>query len=248
MLNKKRAFTVVELTLACALFGLVSLLMLTALKDVSDIWRKTGGKDEAMRNILKAKASLQRDLANSGGKPGQWATASVGPNLAPGKDSDALTFLSSDNGASTSNWSVQANGNPGFACQITYYGVIPNLPCPGGIVVAAGPADAQGYEQQHPFKWLIRRVDPAPPATPPAINPGWNAWLTQPTSYALGPSQKVVCDQLLQFRVIRGAPLWALELRAVSVAEIKRKLSLGSVPLSQGPYTVAQQFSVSSGN
>lgn len=245
MPSSKRAFTLVELTLACTIFGLISILMVTAFRDVGDIWRKTGGKDEAMRNILKAKSSLQRDLANSGGKPGQWASANVPAHLPPGKDSDALTFLSSDSGTSTSNWSVQSDGSANFAAQITYYGVIPNRPNPGGNVVSAGPADAQGYEQQHPFKWLIRRVDPVVGNT---INAGWTAWLTQPASYALGGNQKVVCDQLLQLRVVRGAPLWVLELRAVSVAEARRRLALGGVPLSQGPFTVAQQFSVVTGN
>ncbi|MBS2034469.1 type II secretion system protein [bacterium] len=244
MRSSQRAFTIVELTLACSIFALVSILMVTAFRDVGDIWRKAGGKDEAMRNILKAKASLQRDLANSGSKANQWAVAAVPPHLPPGKDSDALTFLSSDAGTSGANWSVQADGSPNFASQITYYGVIPNRPNPGGNTVVAGAADAQGYEQQHPFKWLVRRVDPASST----INSGWTSWLTQPTTYALGPNQQVVCDQLLQLRVIRGAPMWIIELRAVSVAEARRKLALGNVPLSQGPFTVAQQFSVATGN
>ncbi|MBX3170691.1 MAG: type II secretion system protein [Candidatus Eremiobacteraeota bacterium] len=245
MRSKRRGLTVVEVSLACALFGLITLLLASSLKNVGDIWRKTGGKDEAVRNLLKAKSSLQRDLANSGGKAGQWAIAGVGPVSC--KDSDALTFLSSDKGQNEHDWTVNPDGSAHFERQITYYGVIPNRPNPGGVVVSTA-ADAQGYEQQHPFKWLIRRSDPAPTGTPQAINPGWTGWLTAPTSYSLGPDQKVVCDQLLQFRVIRGAPLWILELRAVSVTEVQRKMALGTVPLSQGPFTLTQQFSVSTSN
>lgn len=248
MRNSRRGLSVVEVSLACALFGLITLLLGSSLKNVGDIWRKTGGKDEAVRNLLKAKSSLQRDLANSGGKAAQWAIATVGPNLGTGRDSDALTFLSSDEGQSKPEWTVQVDGSPHFGSQITYYGVIPNRANPGGVVVGAGAADAQGYEQQHPFKWLVRRVDPPASGTPPVINPGWTAWLTRPTGYSLGPNQKVVCDQLLQFRVLRGAPLWILELRAVSVEEVQRKLALGNVPLSQGPYTLTQRFSVSTSN
>lgn len=247
MLSRRRAFTVVELSLACALFGLLTLLLASSLKNVSDIWRKTSGKDEAVRNLLRAKSSLLRDLGNSGGKAGQWAIASVPPTLT-GKDSDALTFLSSDSGTSQPAWTVDPNGRATFASQITYYAVIPNRPNPGGTVVNSGPADAQGFEQQHPFKWLIRRVDPVASATPQALNPAWTSWLTRPASYALGAQLQVVSDQLLQFRVLRGAPLWQLELRAVSVSEARRKISLGSRPLSQGPFTVVQQFSLSTNN
>lgn len=247
MLTKRRAFTVVELSLSVALFGLLTLLLVSSLKNVSDIWRKTSAKDEAVRNLLRAKSSLIRDLGNSGGKTGQWATASVPPTLT-GKDSDALTFLSSDSGSTDPNWTVAADGKATFASQITYYAVIPNRPNPGGTVVTAGPADTQGYEQQHPFKWLVRRIDPAPTTTPPAVNPAWTTWLTRPTSYGLGAKQQVVSDQLLQFRVLRGAPLWELELRAVSVSEARRKVNLGNLPLSQGPFTVVQQFSVTANN
>jgi len=247
MPSRRRAFTVIELSLACALFGVMALLLASSLKSVSDIWRKTSAKDEAVRNLLRAKSSLIRDLGNSRGKAGQCATAPVPPTLT-GKDSDALTFLSSDTGTTDPNWNVAADGKATFASQITYYGIIPNRPNPGGTAVTAGPADAQGYEQQHPFKWLIRRVDPAPAATPQAINPAWSSWLTRPTSYSLGAARQVVSDQLLQFRVLRGAPLWELELRAVSVSEARRRVSLGNLPLSQGPYTVVQQFSVSTNN
>jgi len=238
-----KAFTVVELTLACAIFSLMAVVLALALRQVSALWQKSNAKDEAVRNLLKARSSLQRDLANSSGRAGRWAVAPVPAHLGTGRDSDALSFLSSDSGTNNPNWSTDPTGAAALPVQITYYGVIPNVPNPGGAVISAGPADAQGYEQQHPFKWLIRRVDPAggPPAT---LNGGWTSWLTQPTSMALGANQQVVANQLLQLRVIQGAPLWTLELRAVGVSDARRKVALGSIPLSQGPYTLAQRFSV----
>ena len=246
--KSKRAFTVVELTLACGLFGLLSIVLAMALRQVSELWTKTNAKDEAVRNILKARSALVRDLANSSGQVGQWGVATVGPNLGTGKDSDALTFLSSDTGATGDNWTTDSSGQAILPNQITYYCVIPNVANPGGVVVSAGPADAQGYEQQHPFKWLVRRVDPAPGGSPAAIDPNWTTWLTRPTSFAMGANQSVVTPQLLQFRVLNPAPLWTLELRAVSVSEARRKIALGSVPLSQGAYTLVQRFTVSAHN
>jgi type II secretory pathway pseudopilin PulG len=248
MPTKRRAFTVVELTLACSLFALLSVVLALALRQVSELWLKTNAKDEAVRSILKARSSLIRDLANSSAKANQSGVAVVGPHLGTGKDSDALTFLSSDSGATTDSWSTDSTGGATFPSQITYYCVIPNAPNPGGAVISAGPADAQGYEQQHPFKWLVRRVDPAPGGAPPAIDATWTGWLTRPTTFALGANQKVVATQMLQLRVLSPAPLWTLELRAVSVSEARRKIALGGVPLSQGRFTLAQRFSVAAHN
>lgn len=249
MRAKTRAFTVVELTLACTIFSVLCIVLAVSLKQVSDLWRKTNAKDEAVRNILKARSWIVRDLANSSGRTGQWATAPVGPNLGAGRDSDALTFLSSDNGTADQTFSTDpSSGQANFQSQITYYGVIPNYPNPDGTSVVAGPADPAGYEQQHPFKWLVRRVDPAPGGAPPAINSGWTAWLTRPSTFSLGSSQRVVATHLLSFRVLNGAPLWTLELRAVTISDARRKIAVGSTPLSQSPYTIVQRFVVSAQN
>ena len=248
MRAKRRAFTVIELTLACGMFALLSVVLAMALRQVSELWTKTNAKDEAVRSLLKARSALARDLANSSRQAGQSAVAPVGPNLGAGRDSDALTFLSSDSGAGTDSWATDSSGAATIQSQITYYCVIPNAANPGGAVISAGAPDAQGYEQQHPFKWLIRRVDPAPGGSPAVVNAAWTGWLTRPTTFALGATQKVVAAQMLQMRVLNPAPLWRIELRAVSVSEARRKIALGSVPLSQGRFTLVQRFSVAAHN
>ena len=241
----RKAFSVVEVVLACGLFSLLSLVLAASFKQVSDLWRRTNARDEALKQLLLARTYLVRDLANSTSRAGTSATAQVGPNLGSGRDGDALTFLSSDSGNNDHNWNADLNsGEATLPVQVTYYCVIPNVPTPGGLVISAGAADGQGYEQQHPFKWLVRRVDPTPSAAPPAIDSAWTSWLTRPTSLTPVANQKVVCNQLLRFRVLQTAPVWTLELSAVGVTEARRRLRLGSVPLSQSPYTLVQRFSV----
>lgn len=244
---ERRAFTLVEVTISCAIFSVLIVVLALVLRQVSQIWTKTNAKDDAVRQILRVRSNLLRDLANSSAKAGQFAVAQVGPNLGSGFDGDALTFLSSDNGLSEDTWSVDNQGQAQLQTEITYYCVIPNVAPPGEIVVSAGAADAAGYEQQHPFKWLIRRVDPAT-GTPPAVDSAWTTWLTRPTSTALGANQRVIANQMLGFRVLRSAPLWEFEISAVGVNEARRKLPLGSVPLATSPYTIVQRFSVQAHN
>jgi hypothetical protein len=163
-----------------------------------------------------------------------------------------VTFLSSDSGNLNHVWSTDpVTGKPSLASQITYYLVVPNAPNRYAITPSAGPADAQGYEQQDPFKWLVRRVDPCPPAagsSPPAVNGIWTGWLTRPTSVSPSASQRIIADQMLGFRILGQPPLWSIQLSAVGVSEAKRTLAIGSVPLSQSKFTLVQCFSVPANN
>lgn len=247
-MRAKKAFTILEVTLACAIFSVLTVVLTLVLRQVSEIWRKTNAKDDAVRQLLRVRSNLLRDLANSSRKAGQFATARVGPNLGSGYDGDALTFLSSDTGQSEFSWNVDTTGSAQIQSQITYYLVIPNAPNPDGAAIGAGPPDPNGYEQQHPFKWLIRRVDPPPGSVPQVVDPNWTSWLTRPSSTTLGPSQRVIANQLLGFRVLQSAPLWTVELSAVGVTEARRKLALGSVPLASSPYTIVQRFSLEAHN
>jgi len=140
---RKRGATVVELMLACSLLSLLSLILLASLRQVTVLWQKIDAKDDGVRQLVKARTSLLRDLANSSSRTGDFAVASVGPNLGAGKDSDALTFLSSDTGNGDPSWTVNPNGQANFACQITYYCVIPNLAAPP-LPLTTGAPDAQG--------------------------------------------------------------------------------------------------------
>ncbi|MBX3172133.1 MAG: prepilin-type N-terminal cleavage/methylation domain-containing protein [Candidatus Eremiobacteraeota bacterium] len=234
---RRRAFTVMEVLIVCTIFSMLSALLWFALRNVSDLWRQSDSKDDAVRELIRARTALTRDLRNASSV--HFATAKVGPNLT-GFDGDAVTFLSSDSGASSSEWNLTSDGRAALPAQITYYLVVPN---PAGEV-AAGPPDSHGYEQQDPYKWLVRRVDPGGTA----LNPAWNSWLVRPTSPNPGPNQSVLSTRLLGFRVLHDGPMWMLELSAVAIKDARHRGSLGATPLRDTPYTLIDRFSVRSQN
>lgn len=248
--KQKRAFSVLEVTICSAIFCALSVLMFTALKEVAGVWQRSSGREMALGKILRAKARLSRDLSNSSGKAGQWATTTVGPNLGSGHDGDALTFLSADNGTSAGNWTIDPNtGEAQLASQITYYCVIPNTNNRWGINVSPGAPDPRGYEQQHPFKWLIRRVDPVIPGNPPSIDPGWTAWLTRPTQMIQTPQIQVVADDLLTFRMMPPpAPKWSFEISAIAIQEAAREIAVGQVPLRDVKFKITEFITITPQN
>ena len=75
-----RAFTVAEMLIVLFLFSILSMVLLATLQEVSRIWYRTSARDDAIRQVLKARTRLVRDLANSSQVSGQYATAKVGPS------------------------------------------------------------------------------------------------------------------------------------------------------------------------
>lgn len=229
---RRRAFSLAEILVVLGLFSALSALLWLLLRDVSELWRKTDSKEEATRELVKVRNALTRDLCNASSS--QFATTHVGPHLGAGFDGDAITFLSSDGGQSRPEWQLDASGKARLASQVTYYLVVPD---PRGDV-SAGPADAQGYEQQDPYKWLIRRLD----SGGTTLNSAWNGWLVRPG--VLDPAAAVISNRLLGFRQIDPPPLLTLEISAVAIKDARHHGPLGAMPLSGGPYTLVQRFSL----
>ena len=231
---RRKGFTVLEVLIVCMIFAMLSALLWFALRNVSDLWRQSDSKDDAVRELVRARVNLTRDLRNASGS--QFAVAHVGPNLGTGYDGDGLSFLSSDGGAGNHEWSLSADGRAVLTAQVTYYLAVPQDPGE----VSAGPPDSHGYEQQDPYKWLMRRADPGGAA----VNPAWNSWLVRPAPGAQG----VLCKRLLGFRVLQNGPMWTLELSAVALKDARHRGGLGNVPLREGPFTLVDRFSVRSQN
>lgn len=243
-MRPRSAFTVVELMISLSIFVLMSIVLVIVLKNVTDLWRQADAKDDVVRALMKARGALSRDLLNASSRPNQVAVARVGPHGGPGFDGEALSFLSSDEGNNLPEWSLDASGHAQPRSQITYFLVVPAGPYPNGVAVAGGPADSNGFEQQNPFKWLIRRVDPAASG----FQNGWTGWLTQPGSAALPAGQQLVARNLLGFRVLKTGPLWSLELSAVAIKDAQKRLALGQVPLAHSSFTITERFSVRTNN
>jgi hypothetical protein len=240
----KRGFTVMEVVLSTAIFSAILVVLLLAMRNVSGMTMRTHSRDEALAQVMKAKGFLLRDLGNSSARSNHWAQANVGP--AP-HDGAAVTFLSSGDGSGSGSWSTDPNtGEATLGSQITYYLAIPNVANKYGIAFSAGPGDSQNYEQQYPLKWLVRRVDP--PAAGPSVDANWTNWLTRPTGPINTSTRSVAANNLFQFKVLQGPPVWTFELSAVAIVDARRKLDVGRVPLTGTPYVVVERFSVTANN
>lgn len=243
--EKRHGFTVIELAIAMGFMGLFSMMMFFALKNTSGVWRRTSSRDNAMRELVRARSFLSRDLMNGSARPNQFANTTVGPSLGAGRDGDALTILTNDN--ETTPWNVTTSGNSILRREVTYSLFVPNNVNTLYGSTFPGVADAQGYEQACPYKWLVRRIDPAPAVVPPNPEPvipaTWTTFLVRPSSKA-GTATTQVVSTLLGFRVLASGGLWEFELKACAVEDARHTIGIGSTPLGSSQYTLVQRFSV----
>lgn len=245
-LRRCKGFSVLELIISISFLALFSMMMFLALQSTTQVWRRTSSRDGALRQLVRARAFLTRDLINGSGRPNQFATAPVGPSLGAGFDGDALTILTCGDG--TTPWNVTTSGTSVLLQEITYSLFVPNNvnTLYGGNFV--GLADAQGYEEACPYKWLVRRLDPVPAVVPPnpeSVVPGnWTtALLLRPTNKTSTSTTQVV-STLLGFRVLTFGTQWQFELKACAVEDARRKVPIGSAPLGSSQYTLTQRFTV----
>jgi len=232
--------------ISMAIFSMLTTLLAFTLRSTSKVWQRTSARDQALAQISKARNSLTRDLMNASQTVGQWATSTVGPSLGAGLDGDALTFLTCENG--NTPWNIDNNGASVMTGEITYSLFVPvNVNTLYGLNFS-GVADANGYEEACPYKWLVRRRDPAPTGNPVVVPANWNTTLlSRPSSLQATASSEVV-STLTGMRILQSGSQWQIELKATAVADARRKISLGSTPLGSSPYTLVQRFTVPAHN
>lgn len=231
-----------ELLAALGLFSLLSVISMLALRQVGRIWQRTSARDQAVRELLKAEAVLTRDLANAGRQSPQSAYGPVqaGAGALASGDGLALVLPSPDEEL----LKLDSQGQPLMDRLVTYYLAVSTTVPPQVFA-----ADSQGYEDQCPFKWLVRKEEAAPPAAPgglPAVPANWlkGSEIETPTSFWRQPDKRVVASNLLQFRVLKGPPTWEITLTAVAIADARRQLALGGVPLSSTVYAITHQVGI----
>jgi prepilin-type N-terminal cleavage/methylation domain-containing protein len=240
--HRSRGFSLVEVCIALTLFALLSALAYLCLRQVIAVQRKASGRDEALRNLLRAQESLQRDLGNSSSDPEQWVYAPCQlAATAPFQTSDGLALLVADQ--NQDGLELSSDSKALHTAIATYYLALdPNQSTSFG-------GDAQGYEDQYPWKWLIRKQSPAPapvfPRSLSALPAGWLAsQLEQPIGEWKEDQRRVVARNLLQMRVVQGPPLWELSLSAISLEEAAREGGIGQMPLSQSKFCLTYRVSV----
>lgn len=242
----RRAFSLMEVLCAMAVMAALGLISMVCLLQVSTVWRKTSARDTAMRQLLKAEAELQRDLANVSRAPGQSRFAPIRAGSGGVDTSDGLALLVPD--PAQEGLRMTPSGSALLSRAVTYYLAIPpNLEAQTGLP-ANFAADANGYEAQCAFKWLIRKEEAAPVDGAGGLAlPA--AWLTGgvieiPDQMWRQPERRVVAINLLGMRVLQGSPLWEIQLSAVAIDDARRKLALGTVPLSSTAFVVWHRVAV----
>lgn len=243
----RQGVSLLELIFVFALFSALTLISVVCLKQVSGVWQKSSSRDKALRDLLKAEAVLHRDLVNAsrGERQSQFAPVSAGSGGITTSDGLALVLPSPEQ----EGLALSTGGSVVLNRLVTYYLAVPtDLSQRTGLDHSFAP-DAQGYEQQCAYKWLIRRETNAASAGPNRLSEVPPNWLTSgvievPTQMWREPERRVVAANLLQFRVLQGPPLWEIRLTAVAVDDARRKLSLGSVPLSETVYTLTHRVAV----
>lgn len=246
--RRRQAASLIELFFAMAILAVLTLISVLCMRQVSKVWHKTSGRDAAMRELMRADAVLQRDLVNSCSGPAQFLTAPVQAGSGTVTTGDALALILAD--PNQEGLQLTSSGVAVTNLLATYYlAVSTNVAADTGLSPTFAP-DASGYEDQCAYKWLIRRETAAPapiaPGQPPAVPANWfgPTVIEIPSAAWQEPGRRVVARNLLQFRVLHGPPLWELSLTAVAVEDARRKLALGSVPLSQTPYALTHRISV----
>ncbi|MEW6282596.1 MAG: prepilin-type N-terminal cleavage/methylation domain-containing protein, partial [Candidatus Eremiobacterota bacterium] len=263
----RRAFSLVELVMALAIFSLVGMLAYLALSNGVRLWKGVTDSEGASVEMRKASVRLERDLALT---ELSSLVVAPGPNsLGPAPDGNAVCFLSPVDPA-TGQVARRKDGNPFWQRNILYYLVVPTnhqalfgSTCAGGV----GP---NGLDDRCPHKVLVRKVIDSGGATQPgapestAERPLTNLtpYLTRPNGYSLtamggepGLSQvEIVGARLLTFRVeVAPEPTRTLQevvvtLQGVALAEARKRLRVGQDPLSTGPFTRSLTLSVIPGN
>lgn len=248
--RRKAAVALVELMVSMGFFGLFGAVMFYSLSSTTNVWRKTSARDGALRHLIKARTMITRDLKNASSRPKQFASDRFGPSLGSGFDGDAFTFLSCED--ESTPWNINTSGQSVLTRQVTYSLVVPLNVDALYSGTFPGVADAQGYEQACPFKYLVRRWDPVPAVVSPnpesEIAGNWKtSLLFRPASLAAGSNSQVV-STLLGMRVLSSGGQWLFELKACAVQDARPKVGIGSTPLGSSPYTLVQRFAVTAHN
>jgi hypothetical protein len=228
--------------LALAVFGVLSLISMLSLRTAGKVWQRASARDLALRELLKAQVSLERDLVNGARGLAQSDYRPIYSGSASAYSCDAIALILPS--PEQQQLEMSAQGSAIADRMVTYYLTVPSSSNPNFV------ADADGYDDHCAEKWLVRCEEAAPPAPTqgllPALPGGWlpGSVIQQPTGFWKDPARRVVAVQLLQLRVHRGPPFWEISLSAVALADARRQMAVGSVSLQGSRFTLVQRVAV----
>jgi hypothetical protein len=243
-----------ETIVGVGIFSVVIALVMAAMVTSFQTWNQTASQSATEEVLFKAHNLLFRDLTNTA--PDQVGTSLGLSTISGSPDSDALWFLSFIDPATGEpvygdGSGLGERGAPVWQRNILYYAVVPgdHDALVGQSCTGAGGTD--GYEDHCPHKVLIRKVidhTDDPVTGNEQLLTSAAAYLDRPsgldTSSMTGEEVRIVGINILHFRATPIMPGFTITMRANSIDEARKRISVGAVPLSDQPTTIERLYTV----
>lgn len=250
--NSTRGYTILELSLSLAIFGIILVTTSFILFQTQNVWVSSDAEEAAAVRLRAALARLDHDVAYASAD--SLSQTKVPASLSGGgNDGDAFWFLSPID-PTTEQLVRNDDGQPIWQRNILYYLVVPSDEA--GCQGKSGP---DGYEQGCPHKVLVRKVIDNRSGGEQVLLKDVKGYLTRPlkadASVAPGPNvddSHIVGTSLLWFRILpdpansEGARI--VDGRSVALELAQRNATVGPKAYASGPYTRQTLLSVKARN
>lgn len=272
ILSHKRGFTIIEMFIALTIFSGIMVITTMLLRQSVWIWTSGDSRESAGLVLRKARAALQRDLAQAdlgvgpAGEP-HWGETTVSSSMGGG---DAIWFLSAV--GANGEFAREEDGFPFWQRNIIYYMAKPQNHDSLYKQSCSAGTNPQG-DDVCPHKMLIRLVVDNPPVTDPLPPPGAppipgllpeelvdtadiGNYLVAPTG--LDVSAINALPGVEQVQIVTTGMLWfkvdlppdlptegrQLDMRAVAIAEARKEANVGVDSLINHPTTLENLYSI----
>lgn len=251
MKKRRSGLSLLEVTLATALMGLLLTVLGAALKQSQEVFRNINGATDASQSLRRLAVALNRDLQRA--KLDEIGITTTPASLvAP--DSRALWMLSNIDPA-TGKACYRGDGKPFWVCNILFYASIPTQHAQLFGSTCAGGAGPDGLDDRCPHKFLIRKVIDSGAATnlsddstvetlltPAQVSA---SYLTRPAKFDVsgmrseaGVSEaRLLSPLLLGFDSTKTLGEVTVNFRATTLPRAQRAIAVGTTSLYNSQYT-----------
>ena len=243
--------SLLEVTLATSLMGILLMVLGAALKQSQDVFRNINGMTDASQSLRRLAVALNRDLQRA--KLDEIGITTTPASLVAA-DSRALWMLSNiDPG--TGRACYRSDGKPFWVCNILFYASIPTQHAQLFGSTCAGGMGPGGLDDRCPHKLLIRKVIDSGATTNLAddstvetlLTPAQvsASYLTRPAKFDVsgmrseaGVSEaRLLSPLLLGFDCSKSLGEVTVDFRAVSLPRAQRSVAVGTASLYDSQYT-----------
>jgi hypothetical protein len=248
---RPRGTTLLETVVSLGIFSLLSIVLFSAFKLGTDLWRSVDSRTEGLGRIQLCNQRLTGDIVNT-------AAEEIRSKRVPGSgNGDAIWFLSNLDPTIgdplLERYRRDDDGAPLWQRNIIYYLIRPANH--DAMVGQSCQVDSNPEgDAICPHKMLIRKVVNVP-ADPEALldSTDIDQYLTAPTGFDTSvfssepdlEEARIIAPEILWFQAVNhseGDPFIELELRSLAIEEANRNVPIGNSPLAR--FVITQTFSL----